>query len=64
MKIINNIDQVLEEARKEIAQEIFNQLESNFENWVVPYSSYKGAQMCFEPEKWDAIKQKCLKEKD
>lgn len=51
---------LINEVRKETAQEIFNELESDFENWVVPFSSFKDAMMCFEPPKWDAIKRKYL----
>ena len=52
---------LINETRKETAQEIFNELESDFENWVVPCASIKDAYMCFEPEKWEAIKNKYLK---
>ena len=56
--LVSLIQTLIEQEKEKAAREIFDELESNFENWVVHASGIKEAQMCFERQNWEALKSK------
>jgi len=59
--IIDLFQPLINETKKEITTQIFKELESEGENWTIPWKYDKTeAHICFTHANWDSIKTKIL----